>query len=187
MSPFRTRGFSRPRPSFRSNRRKLSLRWQGYTVGTGTLPPDASIRIPIETQAGLLALGMMNPTIMRIHADVVVVLDPATPVVGDVSYTYMGIGLQDGITGLAGNTYEEPFTHSYAPWMYWKSIPLYRLSTDGDSSLSSVRFSIDIRSKRRFDATDQLVAVFVNNPGGVEPTERSIGAALSMRVLYKDN
>jgi hypothetical protein len=107
-------------------------------------------------------------------------------VVGEQGALYLAIGLQDGVAGLAGNTSEEPFSHSYGPWMWWRELYLYQDSAAGGGHLSTARLELDIRTKRRFDATDILVACVTNSPqGGVDVP--LMGAAFGIRVLYKDN
>jgi len=127
----------------------------------------------------------MSPTIMRIRGELVMTIDNATPVLGDSASVYLGIGLQDAILGVPGAAFEDPYSQSYGnDWMWWEHHFLYRTVADSDGVTATVRVPLDVRSKRRVDESDELVAVFVNSAPSVQP--RAIGAILSGRVLVQE-
>jgi len=174
------RGLSR---RFRTRRRPKRLVWRAFSTGTGVLAPDAATRLVLIPTTSITKLT--SPTIMRIRGEILVNLDTATPVLGDSALVYLGIGLQDTSMGLPGSQFENPFNESFSnDWMWWQTTSLYRTATDGDSTTAVVRYQLDVRSKRRVDETDDLVAVVVNQAPDTQP--RAIGLGIFGRVLLQE-
>lgn len=103
---------------------------------------------------------------------------------------FWGVGLQDfQVTG----EFENPFSHSFSDdWMWWGGHYFTNIdaSTAGlqdprNAVTGAIRLPIDIRSKRRCDPSDDLVAVFVNSPPNLGAND--VAAAFLGRVLIQES
>jgi len=118
---------------------------------------------------------------MRIRGEIVVNLAEVASTQADV---WIGIGLVDQINAGTG---EDPFTHSFSDdWMWHQAIFLTQGATPQprDSVLACARYLLDVRSKRRCDPTDNLIAKIVNAAPATLPG--SIGVVVQGRLLLQE-
>jgi len=179
------------RSGFRRRLRKRRLAWRAFSVGTGTLGPDNSVRL-ILLNSQVDTARWMNPTIMRIRGELLVVQDQAPGVIADQANLYWGIQLSDHNQGDPGNVFENPFTHSFSnDWMWWGAHFLYNagptqvgVENSRNSVTGAVRTTFDIRAKRRMDETDDLVLIALNAAPAVQPVD--LGAVFTGRILIQE-
>jgi len=182
--PPRARSFRRP---FLRSRSRKRLFWHGFANGTGVLGPNSSERLVLIPNQTLI--GMTMPTLMRIRGEILFELLPTDPVVdGNNATLYIGIGPQNVIDGTPGNIAEDPYQYSQInDWMWWQACYLIAntVQPDTNSTLAAARYSLDVRSKRRFDFTDELVMMVVNSASVSLPV--SAGVVVTGRTLWQES
>lgn len=186
MSPLlrrATRSSFRPRRSLRTFR----TQWVGIAGGTGVLPPDTSIILPLLTNVQTTSLGLNQPTILRIRGELVGTFNgaEAPPV---QATPWIGMAVFDTEDTEPGGNPDDPFTDAgTAQWMYHRVVYLWSATTDPQDprlvTTAAVRFEVDVKSRRRI-TNGTALAMVVSNVPIANPA--SIGFAITGRVLLHE-
>jgi len=132
---------------------------------------------------------MTMPTLMRVRGELICQLSPTDPPVQNNNATlWIGIGPANYIEGNPGNQFEDAYQNSQSnDWMWFQSV--YLIHNEGsfahyNAQTAAYRFNLDIRSKRRFDFTDDLVMVVTNVASVSLPS--AAGVAVLGRCLFQE-
>lgn len=189
MSPFNRmarRSFS---PVRRRPARTFRTQWIGFAAGTGALPPDTTTIVPIQLAGPLVTnYGLNQPTVIRIRADLLVVLNDADiTTAGAQANPWIGLAVLDLDDTTAGGNPDNPFDDADRnEWMLHRTVYLWSSTTaDGRQAVTAAaRFEVDVKSRRRIQV-DQALAMVVTNPP-ITPSPGTVGVAITGRALWHE-
>lgn len=189
MSPLLRRAPRSFFPRRRTSRATFRTQWIGFAGGTGVLPADTTIVLPLLTATQTTTVYALNqPTVIRVRGEIVATFNGAEvpPVQATI---WMGMAVLDADDTLPGGNPDNPFNDAYSnDWMFHRAVYLQNpvAGDERNSTLAAVRFEIDVKSRRRIE-NGQALCLVVSNPPLEPPTgNAAIGVAILGRLLLHE-
>lgn len=169
---------------FRSNKR--ATEWTAALANTTVFIPAGSLAIaPLITPSNPVMTRMRNPVIERIVGEVSVWYNIAATIgAASPAVAIAGAGIQvlDSNQTAAVANIPRPFTDAADSWMWWRGTTMVVPSNNGVDTFMQ-RWSIDIKSRRKFDTFNDQLALFIENSANSAGT---IATNSQLRILVSD-